>query len=111
MADTADNPSPAIPNTETLTPTPPKKPRGRPAGTKTDKQPENPQQRIDRLKAELQKAEADKAAFEKERNSIVGRVVVDQAFQNADYRRQLAALLRDRVTGKGELAAISELLS
>ena len=116
----AGNPAPAA---FELTPAAPKKRRGRPPGSKAgstsvakverraDRKPETPQQRIDRLKVELQKAEADKAALEQQRDLIVGRVVVAHALANPDYGRQLASLLRNEVKAKSDLAVLGELLA
>lgn len=90
-----------------MTDTTPAKSRGRPPSQK----PETPQQQIDRLRAELQKAEEAQKLVEQHRAAIVGKVVVNHALANQDYRRQLAALLRAEVKNKSELAAIAELLS
>ncbi|HEY5328269.1 MAG TPA: hypothetical protein VIJ79_00150 [Acidobacteriaceae bacterium] len=84
-----------------------KKSRGRPKSPT----PETPQQRIDRLKAELQQAEEAKKIAEQQRDSIVGKVVVAHALANPDYRRQLAALLRAEIKSKADLTAIAELLT
>jgi flagellar hook-basal body complex protein FliE len=84
-----------------------KKSRGRPAKAT----PETPQQRIDRLKAELQKAEEAKKAAEQQRDSIVGKAVVAHAFAHADFKRQLAGILRSSLKGKADLASIAELLT
>lgn len=84
-----------------------KNPRGRPPSPK----PETPQQQIDRLRAELQKAEEAQKLVEQHRAAIVGKVVVNHALANDDYRRQLAALLRAEIKNKSELAAIAELLN
>jgi hypothetical protein len=84
-----------------------KNPRGRPKAAA----PETPQQRIDRLKAELQQAEEAKKLIEQQRDSIVGKIVVAHAAANADYRRQLATLLRAEVKGKADIAIIAELLN
>jgi hypothetical protein len=105
----ADTPSPAvIPTPDIDAATVAKKTRGRPPKSSA---PETPQQRIDRLKAELVKAEQAKKELEQQRDSIVGQVVVAHALANPDYRRQLSALLRKEITGKGDLAIIGELLA
>lgn len=115
MADPADAPPEGAPDAFTLTPTASKKRRGRPAGSKTGTRVENkaetPQQRIDRLRAELQKAEEDKAALERQRESIVGKAVLAHARANPDYHKQLVSLLRNEVKAKADLAALDELLS
>jgi hypothetical protein len=88
-----------------------RKRRGRPAGNKPDRKPETPQQRIDRLKTELRAAEQAKREIEAKQDSIVGTAIVTHALANADYRKQLAVVLRKEVTGKSDLAAISDLLA
>jgi hypothetical protein len=104
-----DTPAPAaIPTPDIDAATVAKKTRGRPPKSSA---PETPQQRIDRLKAELVKAEEAKKELEQQRDAIVGKVVVAHALANPDYRRQLAALLKAQVKGKAELAAIAELLA
>lgn len=84
-----------------------KKTRGRPPKSAA---PETPQQRIDRLKAELQQAEEAKKELERHRDSIVGKVLVNHALNNPDFRRQIGAILKSEVKGKSDLAAISELV-
>jgi hypothetical protein len=83
-----------------------KNPRGRPKVA-----PETSQQRIDRLKAELEQAEEAKKLIEQQRDSIVGKAVVTHALAHADYRHTLATLLRAEVKNKADLAAIAELLN
>jgi hypothetical protein len=93
---------------EIAAPSPPpgaKKGPGRPRST-----PETPQQRIERLQAELQHAqEAVKLADERQA-TIVGAAVVRYARANVDFRRQLAAALRAEVKAKADIAAIANLL-
>jgi hypothetical protein len=101
--------APAIPTPDIEASAAAKKTRGRPP--KSSPAPETPQQRIDRLKAELQQAEEAKKELERHRDSIVGKVVVTHALANPDYRRQLATLLRAEVKGKADLAALAELLA
>ena len=102
----------ASPSAE-LTPTPAKK-RGRPAGTKStakpESKPENPQQRLAQLKADVEKAQQALREFEAGRNAIVGRVVVAESLEDAEFAKLIADRLRKRVTAKGELALIAELL-
>ncbi len=100
--------APAIPTPDIDASAAAKKTRGRPPKSSA---PETPQQRIDRLKAELQQAEEAKKELERHRDSIVGKVVVTHALANPDYRRQLATLLRAEVKGKADLAALAELLA
>ena len=115
MADPADAPPEGAAGAFALTPTGPKKRRGRPAGSKAgarvEKKAETPQQRIDRLRAELQKAEEDKAALERQRESIVGKAVLAHARAHPDYHKQLASLLRNEVKAKADLAILDELLA
>jgi hypothetical protein len=112
MTDTVENsdatPSPSA-STVTGSATPPaKKPRGRPPKLAVT---ETPQQTIDRLEAQLQQAREAKKIAEQQRDAIIGKVVVAHALAHADYRHQLAALLRDEVKSKADLAAIAELLT
>lgn len=100
MADTAETIAPAPSQTK-------RKSRGRPAKPT----PETPQQRIDRLKAELQQAEDAKRALEARRDVIVGKAVVAHALANPDFRSQLVGILRAEVKGKADLAALAELLA
>ena len=110
----AGDTAPAVLPSDKETPATSRRARGRPAGSKsgvrTDRKPDTPQQRIDQLKAELEKAQKALREHQARRDSIVGRAVVAHALANADYRRQLAALLRKEITSKGDLAAIEELL-
>jgi hypothetical protein len=99
---------PDIPTAAPAITTAARKSRGRPPkATMT----ETPQQRIDRLRAELQKAEEAQQAAEQQQASIVGKVVIRHALAHADHRRQLATLLRAGVKSKADLAAIAELLA
>ena len=82
-----------------------KKGPGRPRST-----PENPQQRIERLQAELHQAHEALKIAEQHRAMIVGAVVVRHARANDDFRRQLAVILRAEVKAKADLAAIADLL-
>jgi hypothetical protein len=111
MSETGENSAAASPSTSAdnapATPAA-KKGRGRPPKSSA---PETPQQRIDRLNAELQQAHEAKKIAEQHRDFIVGRVMVAHALANPDFRKQIAAILKTEVKGKGELAAISELLS
>ena len=84
-----------------------KKGRGRPAKST---EPETTQQQIERVEAQLQKLKEAKQMEEQERDLIVGRNLVADALDDADFRKQIAIRLRKRVTGKRELAAIRELL-
>lgn len=94
--------------------TPARKPRGRPAGSGRPRLESNtretPQQRIERLQAELQKAHDAKKAADDNRDLIVGSVVTRHAQANPEFHRQIAALLRSEVRKASDIAAIAELL-
>jgi hypothetical protein len=83
-----------------------KKGPGRPRST-----PETPQQRIERLQAELHNAQKALKLADERQATIVGDVVVRHARTNVDFRRQLATILRAGVKAKGDLAAIADLLT
>jgi hypothetical protein len=94
---------------EIAAPSPPpttKKGPGRPHKAMT----ETPQQRIERLQAELRHAQEALKLVEQRRAAIVGAVVVRYARTNEDFRRQMAAILRAEVKAKADLAAIADLL-
>jgi|SRR5271166_4152829 len=82
-----------------------KKGPGRPRATT-----ENPQQRIERLQAELHLAHEALKIAEQHRAMIVGAVVVRHARADEDFRRQLASIIRAEIKAKADLAAISDLL-
>jgi hypothetical protein len=91
---------------EIAAPSPPpgtKKGPGRPRSA-----PENPQQRIERLQAELRQAQEAQKQQDERQATIVGAAVVRHARANVDFRRQLAAALRAEV--KADIAAIANLL-
>src|ERR1700721_2985386 len=88
---------------------PAKKGRGRPAKIGIAAK-ETPQQRVDRIKGELQKAEEAQKLAEQHQAAIVGAVVVRHARADDNFRRQIAALLRADVKNKTDFAAIAELL-
>ena len=73
--------------------------------------PENPQQRIERLQAELHQAHEALKLAEQHRAMIVGAVVVRHARANDDFLRQLASILRADVKAKADLAALADLLN
>ena len=79
---------------------------GRPRAT-----PENPQQRIARLQAELHQAEEAFKLEEQKQAAIVGTAALRHARANEDFRRQLVAMLRIEVKAKADLAAIADLLA
>jgi hypothetical protein len=100
---------PMTTDTEIAPPSPPpatKKGPGRPRST-----PETPQQRIERLQAELHQAQQAQKQADERQATIVGAVVVRHARTNVDFRRQLAAILRAGVKAKADLAAIAGLLT
>ena len=72
---------------------------------------ETPQQRIERLQAELHQAQEAKKRADERQATIVGAAVVRHARANEDFRRQLAAILRAEVKAKADLAAIADLLN
>jgi hypothetical protein len=82
-----------------------KKRPGRPRST-----PETPQQRIERLQAELRQAQEAQKLEDEKQATIIGAAVVRHARTNADFRRQLAAVLRAEVKAKADIAAIANLL-
>jgi hypothetical protein len=72
--------------------------------------PETPQQRIERLQAELVKAQEAQKLMDQRQAAIVGAVVIQHARANEEFRRQLASILRAEVKAKTDLAAIADLL-
>ena len=101
MTDTVENPdAPSSP--------PAPKRRGRPP---KQAMAETPQQRIERLQAELQQAHEAKKIVEQQREAIVGKVVVAHALAHTEFRHQLAAILRNNIKSKTDLAAIADLLT
>jgi hypothetical protein len=96
-------------DTETASPSPSpatKKGPGRPRSS-----PETPQQRIERLQAELQQAHEAKKLVEQKQALIVGMAVIHRSRADENYRPQLAAILRDEIKSKTDLAAIADLLN
>jgi hypothetical protein len=100
---------PMTTDAETAAPSPPptttKKGPGRPRST-----PETPQQRIERLQAELWHAQEALKVADERQATIVGAAVVRHARSNPDFRRQLAAVLRAEVKAKADIAVIANLL-
>ena len=92
-------PAPPSPSHETRT-------RGRPR-----KGPENQQQRIERLQAELKEAQAAMKLAEDQRATIIGHACLRHARRNTEFSRQLAAALRAEVRSKSERAMIGDLLN
>ena len=72
--------------------------------------PETPQQRIERLQAELVQAQEAQKLMDQRQAAIVGAVVIQHARANEEFRRQLASILRAEVKAKTDLAAIADLL-
>jgi hypothetical protein len=101
-------PSPAILMPDTDAAVVAKKRPGRPRKSPT---PETTQQQIERVEAQLQKLKEARQKEEQERDLVVGRAIVADALEDAGFRKQLAARLRKRVTGKADLTAIAELLA
>jgi hypothetical protein len=87
------------------TPAAVKKGPGRPRAT-----PETPQQRIERLQAELRQAQEAQRLADQRQAEIVGAAVIRHARTNAEFRRQLAFVLRGEVKAKADIAAIANLL-
>jgi hypothetical protein len=92
-------------------PSPVKKGRGRPRSVTT----ESPQQRIERLEAELHHAHEARKIAEQHRAALVGAVVLTHARTDEDFRRELAVVLRMALTlraefkSKADRATLSEL--
>jgi hypothetical protein len=73
--------------------------------------PETPQQRIERLQAELVQAQEAQKLMDQRQAAIVGAAIIRHARTNDDFRRhQLASILRAEVKAKTDLAAIADLL-
>lgn len=87
-------------------PSPLKKGPGRPRSTH-----ETPQQRIERLQAELHQAQEAMKLQDEQRAAIVGAAAVRHARAHEDFRRQLAVALRAEVKAKADLALIADLLN
>ncbi len=81
--------------------------RGRPPRS----EPETPEARVFRLQRELQAAEQAVAERLEKQASIVGAAVIAHARQSPEFARQLADILRARVTRKNDLGLIGELLA
>ena len=92
-------------------PSPVKRGRGRPRSVTT----ESPQQRIERLQAELHQAHEARKIAEQHRAALVGAVVLTHARTDEDFRRELAVVLRMAFTlraefkNKADRATLSEL--
>jgi len=94
----SDESAPATPS--------PSRTRGRPR-----KGPENQQQRIERLQAELKEAQAAMKLAEDQRATIIGHACLRHARRNTEFSRQLSAALRAEVRAKSERAIIDDLLN
>ncbi len=81
--------------------------RGRPRNPP----PETPAARIERLQRELEAAQAALAAEAERRAAIVGSVVLGHMAKDADFSRQIRALVRSGVKRKDDLAAVAPLLA
>jgi len=62
------------------------------------------------LRAELAQAEADAREAQKARATIVGSVVIEAMGENPAFASEVVALLRSKVKGARDKAAIAELL-
>jgi hypothetical protein len=93
---------------ETDAPSPPseRKGPGRPRKPATETQ----QQRIERLQTELQHAQQALKLAEEKRAGIVGTAAIRHARIHADFRRELATMLRAEVKSKADLATVADLL-
>src|SRR5271156_2898177 len=79
---------------------------GRPRRPATETQ----QQRVERLQTELQHAQEALKLAEEKRAGIVGAAAIHHSRSHAQFRRQLAAMLRAEVKSKADLAAVADLL-
>src|SRR5271166_654004 len=97
-------------NTELSPPSPSpatsKKGPGRPRKTLS----ETPQQRIERLQAELHHAQETLKLAEEKCAAIIGAAAIRHARAHENFRRQLAVILRAEVKSKADLAAVAEFL-
>ena len=66
--------------------------------------------KIAALRAELAAAEAEAREAEKAKAAIVGGVVIQAMRDNPDFAHQVVTLLRERIKGARDKAAIAELL-
>ena len=74
------------------------------------KNPETPEQRIERLQAELQQAQHALKVAEETRAAIVGGAAIRHARMHQEFRRHLGAALRAEVKSKTDLAVIADLV-
>ncbi len=74
------------------------------------KNPETPEQRIERLQAELQQAQLVLKVAEETRAAIVGTAAIRRARLHQEFRHHLAVALRAEVKSKADLAVIADLL-
>ena len=91
-------------------PSPPPSSTPRPRGRPRQTQQENPQQRIERLTREMQQAQDELRISEEKRAGIVGAAAIRHARHNAEFARQLAAMLRAEVKAKADRAAVGDLM-
>jgi hypothetical protein len=71
---------------------------------------ETPLQRVERIRRELQQAEAEWKASEEERANIIGKGAMRHLKRNAQFARQLADALRAEVTARTEREKIADLI-
>lgn len=83
------------------------RPRGRPAKSA----PESPFQRVTRLRAELEAAQAELQAVSAKRATLVGQIVIAHAHDDAAFLHTLADLLRTKLNSKADLALVAEFLT
>ena len=85
----------------------PAKGRGRPPKSAT----ETPQQRVQRLEAELAQAKAAMLGLAKEQAAIIGQVVMAEMQKDADFRRQVVGLLRANVKRQADRDTLGDMIA
>ena len=81
--------------------------RGRPSKSSA----ETPQQRVQRLEAELVQAKAAMLGLTKEQAAIIGQVVMVEMQKDADFRRQVVAILRANVKRQADRDTLSDIIA
>ncbi|MBV8520876.1 MAG: hypothetical protein JOY71_01875 [Acetobacteraceae bacterium] len=72
---------------------------------------ESVRQRIQRLQAELRKAQEELEAEHQKRAALVGAAALRHAERNDEFRRRLSDALRAEIKDKSERSAIEDLLA
>ena len=75
-----------------------------PAKNKPGRKVETPAERLARLERDIVAARKAVNDAEQEKLSVVGKAVLAEAADNDEFRDQLHALLKARVSGKGKAA-------